>query len=249
MSNKEEAFSFLRSLEDFLNRSTPGPSVISKEVLRIVVESKSSGLAPHKNFTEGAFLNQYIIPAIHHFLAVDQGLGIANATQTLLSESYRHIPRLSSGSPSRSVPHPFKKVMGAKSPEIIKQWRGNGPGAAVVQSCPDIALRNPFPHRVLLEGKFFAKGGIQAAETALVTGIYQSFFYLGLPTIAERPNHPAWDYDYACFLAYDATDEGTLLQSWQSLDPKVKRGCWEGANLYVMILRGSANSSIQPTLE
>ncbi|MDP3028517.1 MAG: hypothetical protein Q8O04_03305 [Deltaproteobacteria bacterium] len=102
---------------------------------------------------------------------------------------------------------------------------------------------------MLFEGKFFAKGGIQAAETALVTGIYQSFFYLGLPTIAEKPKHPVWDYDYACFLAYDATDKGTLLQSWQLLDSKVKMGCWEGANIYVMILRGSANSSIQPTVE
>ena len=51
-------------------------------------------------------------------------------------------------------------------------------------------------------------------------------------------NRPAWDYDYSCLFAYDASEDGTLLNVWNSLDNEVKAGFWEGANLYVMILRG-----------
>ena len=38
---------------------------------------------------------------------------------------------------------------------------------------------------------------------------------------------------------YDATPEGNLLDAWNSLDNSVRRGCWEGANIFVMILRGN----------
>jgi hypothetical protein len=44
---------------------------------------------------------------------------------------------------------------------------------------------------------------------------------------------------YACLLAFDASPDGTLQQSWESLPGKVKRGFWEGANVYAMILRSA----------
>jgi hypothetical protein len=43
----------------------------------------------------------------------------------------------------------------------------------------------------------------------------------------------------ACLFAFDATPEGHFLNAWSSLDSKVRKGFWEGANIYVMILRGS----------
>ena len=122
-----------------------------------------------------------------------------------------------------------------KPREIIELWKRKGPGYS---SCPDMALRSPCPHKVVIEGKYFPKGSLQAAETELVTNIYQAFFYRSLPTVPETSKHAAWDYDYACLLACDATEEGALLKAWTSLDKRVRKSCWEGANTYVMILSG-----------
>jgi hypothetical protein len=79
---------------------------------------------------------------------------------------------------------------------------------------------------------------MRAAETALVEGIYQSFFYRGLPTLPSTPKHAAWDYLFACLLAYDASPDASLITAWRNLPAVVKEGCWEGANIYVMVLRG-----------
>jgi hypothetical protein len=50
-------------------------------------------------------------------------------------------------------------------------------------------------------------------------------------------------YEYACLLAFDASPGGTLHQSWESLPATVKRGFWEGANVYSMILRTNAGET------
>jgi hypothetical protein len=183
-------------------------------------------------------LNHYVAQNLYDFISQQPGMDKNKARQALLSESYKQLPEISSGSPSRREPHPFKKVIGMTPKQVIKQWKGQAPGSPVVQSSPDLALRDPFPFKTVIEGKYFPKGGIEAAETILATNIYQAFFYLGLSYLPETKTHPAWDYNYACLLAYDATDEGHLLRAWEVLDPRVKRGCWEGANIYVMILQG-----------
>jgi hypothetical protein len=73
----------------------------------------------------------------------------------------------------------------------------------------------------------------------LVSDIYQAFFYRGLPRVdATKRGHPEWDYDYACLLAYDASPDGTLVAAWEALDSSVRQSFWDGANIYVMILRG-----------
>lgn len=235
---KQAAFRFLEFLEQYLNESLPGPAAMSKRISAIVQESKGSGLAPHTTFGEAAFLNQFVAPHVHEFLAEQQGLGKENARRALLSESYRRIPNFSSGTPARSQLHPFTKVIGTKPQTIIKQWKEIGL-KSLVRSCPDLGLRDPCPHRVVFEGKYFSKGGTAAAEAALITGIYQAFFYRGLPPVPETTRRRAWDYDYACLLAYDATQDGSLLKAWAAVDQEVKRkGLWEGASIYVMILRG-----------
>jgi len=38
-------------------------------------------------------------------------------------------------------------------------------------------------------------------------------------------------------LAGDASEQGSLLRAWNQIPSKVKRGFWEGANIYVMIAR------------
>jgi hypothetical protein len=61
--------------------------------------------------------------------------------------------------------------------------------------------------------------------------------YLGLPRIPADKKRPAWDYDFACILACDATEHGTLLSAWDGIHDKVREALWEGTNTFVMILR------------
>ena len=237
--HKQGAYQFFKHLEHHLNQGIPSPVNTRREIDKVVRHAKRSPNERHKAFYEGAFLNHYVADLLHNFISKYPGMDPDKARQALLSESHKQIPLIASGPASRREPHPFKKVLGARSAEVIKQWKGQTPGSPVVQSCPDLALRCPFPYKVVFEGKYFRKGGIQAAESTLARDIYQAFFYLGLSYLPETKTHPAWDYDYACLLAYDATDEGSLLKAWEGIDPLVKRGCWEGANIYVMILRGA----------
>jgi hypothetical protein len=79
---------------------------------------------------------------------------------------------------------------------------------------------------------------LEFAQRQLVTDIYQAFFYRGLPRLAATKKHPEWNYDYACLMAYDASPTATLISAWTALDPQTRRSFWEGANVYVMVLRG-----------
>lgn len=110
----------------------------------------------------------------------------------------------------------------------------------VSQSCPDLALRSPCPHKIVFEGKYFREGGLKAARSSLVRDIYQCFFYLGLPRVAADSKHAAWDYDYASLLAFDASPEGALLAAWQKISEHVRDSLWEGANIFVMVLGRTA---------
>lgn len=44
--------------------------------------------------------------------------------------------------------------------------------------------------------------------------------------------------DYTCVLAYDGREDGVLSRVWDGLRPRIGKGCWDGAGIYVMILRG-----------
>jgi hypothetical protein len=234
--DKAAAFSFLGALERHLNNYLPAPAELAKEVAAIVQESKRSGSAPHTAFAEGAFLNVFVAPHLHEFLA--KRLGTDDARLALLSEAYRRIPGYASGTPARPQLHPFSKVIGVQPRAVMKQWRTSG-RRSLVRSCPDLALRPPCQHKIVFEGKYFSTGGVSVAETALATGIYQAFFYRGLPSVPETSRRRGWDYDYACLLAYDTTEDGSLLKAWATLDRTVQRqGLWDGASIYVMILRG-----------
>jgi hypothetical protein len=229
------AYEFFRSLERFLDATVPGPAEMRKAVEEIVKTSKSGVSHRHMAFPEGAFLNCYLLPALHQFLSMHDGMDAATAREALLSESYRQMRRYASGTPARGSKHPFSKAVGISAPSIVRKWKGTN---ALSQSCPDLALRAPFPYHTVFEGKYFWRGSFAAAETALASDIYEAFFYRGLANLEATKIHPAWNYDYACVLAYDATQEGMLARAWNALRPKIGKGCWEGAGIYVMILRG-----------
>lgn len=240
IATQQEAFEFFSRIHSFLNEALPHVAEIRQRIPEIVASAKASTDSRHKAFAEAAFLNEYIAPLIHRFLVAKLGLSKDEARHALLSESFRALPEISSASPARSRQHPFQKALGVSPRDVINQWRGEGQGNALVQSCPDLAIRSPAPIRVVIEGKYFAQGGLVAASSSLAKDIYQSFFYLALSNVPESATHPAWEYDFSCLLAYDATLDGSLIQAWREIDESVRRGIWEGGNIYVMLLRRDA---------
>lgn len=91
-----------------------------------------------------------------------------------------------------------------------------------------------------LEGKYFRRGGYQAAQSELARDIYQCFFYRGLPRVPKFGKYPAWDYDYACLLAYDVSEAGNLASAWETLKDANRllvENLWDGASIYAMVVR------------
>ena len=237
MNEKHQAYQFLKTLELKLNEVLPDADTMREQVPNIVSQAKKDDTRKHMRQPEDAFLHHFAFPVIFKHLSVYKNLGEEKAREALLSEYYRNMPEFCAATPARKSRHPFNKVIGASTDTIMRQWKGELSGAKLKQSCPDFALRNPFPHKIVFEGKYFAKGGSKKAETELVNNVYQAFFYRGLPRDRNN-NGPDWDYDYSCLFAFDATEDAALWTAWNNLAPDVKTGFWEGANLYVMILRG-----------
>jgi hypothetical protein len=168
MSTQKDAWKFFSDMQDYLNSVIPEPESVRQQIPKIVEEAKKSSDQRHKGFPEGAFLNEYVAPGINGFLVEEMGLNSEQAKEAFLSESFRNINDLASNSPARVHPHPFQKVFDVSASEIIAQWQGKGKRNSVIQSCPDMALRSPSPHKVVIEGKYFSKAGSIAAMTSLV---------------------------------------------------------------------------------
>lgn len=228
---------FLRSLTAFLNDNIP-PRATTRRLLDDTVRGAKASTdrrERHMAFPEGALLNKYAVPLVHQYLTNEVGLGVDAAREALLTESYKHHKNVASGSPASKQKHPFTKTIGESLQSIIGRWWD---GEAVAsQSCPDLALRNPSPYKIVFEGKYFRSGSYEAARLSLVRDIYQCFFYLGLPRVPADSKHAAWDYDYACLLAFDGTPEGVLVKAWQEISQNESgRSLWDGANIFVMAL-------------
>ena len=142
-----DAYNFFRELEIFLNQRVPPPQVTNKAISEIVSHSKNSSEG-HKRFPEGALLNEYITPNIHAYLVESCGMSPEKARESLLSESHRSLPNLSSGTPSRLEPTPFQKALGKNPGEIMAMWRGRK-AACLFLAQPQILLSARhalFPH-------------------------------------------------------------------------------------------------------
>jgi len=238
-AKKASAFEFLSELQKFINKRLPPADTILVELAELLKQAKKDDRLAHMRYREGAFLNHWITPLTSEFL-VKSGLSTENARKALLSESHLRIKTLSSGTTARAVRHPFKKSLGVKPGELVAHWQGRKSGTPVIQSCPDIALRPPSPHKIVIEGKFYCneKATVNGAASELVADIYQAFFYLGLPFIDGGNKRPDWDYSYSCLLAYDASPEGVLEKAWASFAQEVREACWGGGNVFVMVLKG-----------
>lgn len=241
ISDKEQVFSWLRAAEVQLNRDLPRSEDMRHQIDAIVAEAKTNESKRHLRGREYAFINAFAIPALFRLLCAQPGMTQKNARQALLSESFRSMPEYSKASPARRTRHPFSKLIKTDPAKIYQKWVGLTEYQPLTQSCPDFALQQPFAHRIVFEAKYFQKGSPATAQRELVENAYQAFFYLGLPQEKTDGDRPDWAYDYACLLAYDASPTGSLLDAWTRLSPKVRTGFWEGANVYVMIVRGPAD--------
>jgi hypothetical protein len=245
-TEKSNAKTFLEKMEVYLKDNLPGRSAVCKEVADEVAKAiaeKKNGIPKHKrqhiSSPEGAFFKLFGAKYVYDYLRGDFcRLSVPDARHALLSESYRHFKNIASDSPRSLKRNPFTKQAGVSAQSIVDRWWKHGDKCQ--QSCPDLALRAPCSHTVVIEGKYYRKGGYEAAQAELVRGIYQCFFYRGLPTVPKTGKPPAWDYDYACLLAYDASDEGNLIHAWEKLKERnndIATGLWDGSNIYVMVIR------------
>jgi hypothetical protein len=243
-SAKDEAHKFLSNFEDLLARQLPAAPEMESWIRHIVRETKGGHARRHLHSPEAAFLNEHVLPLLAATIRNDPSCARdANAKRALLNEYHPSMPAISSHTPARTAKHKFTKLLGANGQEIYARWADADNSSSLVQSCPDFGLRDPFRHKIVFEGKYFASGSSQYAQRELVANIYQAFFYRGLPYVPETAKgRAAWDYDYACLLAYDASPAGTLRQAWENLPARVKRGFWDGANIYVMILGGQGRA-------
>jgi hypothetical protein len=243
-SSKDNAHEFLSKLEQTLADQLPPAAEMEPWIRRTVREAHGEHVRRHLHGPEGAFLNGLVLPALSQLVRRDPSCcSDDRAKQALLNEYHPSMPEISSHTPARTARHPFTKILGANAQEVYSRWADEKNGSSLVQSCPDFALRDPFPHKIVFEGKYFSNGSDQYAQRALVENLYQAFFYRGLPYVPETARgRAAWDYDYACLLAYDGSPTGSLRNAWKSLPLRVKHDFWTGANIYVMILGGQGRA-------
>jgi len=237
-SDKDDAHRFLTKLEKSL-QALPSAYEMHAWVRSTTQANKGPRGDRHLRGPEAAFLNGHVIPALFRAIC-DEGLSVPDARRALLNENHPSLPQYSVDSPARTVRHPFTKTIGTSPEKIYERWVDPDNASALVQSCPDFALRAPFPHSIVFEGKYFTQGSSKHGKQELVRDIYQAFFYRGLPSVEEtKRGRAGWAYEYAVLIAYDASPLGTLRNAWDDLPSKVRNGFWSGANLYVMILGGS----------
>ncbi len=221
--NREAAWKFLKGLEQHLGRNID-PSRVRESIRG----SKGSNY-------ESDFVNAFMLPAISDYLR--QTLSPADAVTAFLTESVGARKKgLASGTPASANRYLFTKVLGVSAKTLVDMWWGTGKKKPLSQSCPDWAFRSPCQHTVVFECKLFRKGGMVAAKTELVKSIYQCFYYRGQPKVLASGRHTGWDYDYACLVAYDASESGSLVRAWKCVDAKVQEECWNASNIFVMVL-------------
>jgi len=222
-----------------LQRELGSANSLAAKIRQRAAKAKTDDSAPHLRRPEEVFLNEYAIPCLFRELQRQCGLSPQDACTALLSENHKYLNGVSSTTPARSIQHrhPFDKTLAPSARQVIEHWR-SGKSNALRQACPDIALRAPCPFTIVFEGRYFEAGSPDKAAAELVRNIYQAFFYRALPRVPGKGTRPPWDYEYGCLLACDASPSGALIEAWNSIPHSVQKGFWDGANVYVMVVRG-----------
>ena len=237
IEDKAGAHRFLSALEKLLRSSLPTSVEMKSWISETVPAAKRDAAKGHLRTAESALLNGQVVPLLFGMLQREAGLDSTQARHALLNEFFKGTREMSSGSPVRRGGHPFTKT---REPSLAtyERWAKSVRGGGLHQSCPDLALQAPFPWPTVFEGKYFAGESVGESRRVLVDSIYEAFFYRALPELPATKTHAQWKYDYACLLAYDASEGGTLKSAWEDLRPKVRDSFWDNGNVYVMVLGG-----------
>jgi hypothetical protein len=206
---------------------------------RADVIGKVSDAAKGKDY-EASMVGEFILPVLNRFLAEQETkhLNGKRPEDVMLAEPTSARPKYAADTPVRAPGHPFQKVIAAKPKEIFARWKGgelNKPKSAFCQVCPDLALTSPYG--VVFECKYFRTPGHEPATDALVKGLYETFFYRAMPPGRQsRAGRTNWNYDYACFFAYDASANFRLVKAWNEVKERVEEPFWSEGNIFVMML-------------
>jgi hypothetical protein len=236
VERKDEAYIFLRGLEFFLNKTLPEPAAMRAHMRHLAASEGN----PSK-IRENLFLYD-VLPHVSSYIQETAGISPAEVRKTILCEYHAKVPKLSSGNSFRKVGHPFSKNRSLPSDAIVDKWLKPGP-LPINQAYPDFALCPPFPYKIVFDAKYFDGPGAAAAKKQLVEGAYEVMFYRGLPSTKPRKqSEVGWDYEFGCLLAFDASENGELVALWDAV--KTKEAFWEGANTFIMIVRGTNSASV-----
>ncbi len=240
---------FFLPMENYLNEKLPSAADVYESVLQRRREYKKTGNAKLLDY-EPRFIKTHVVPLVHKFLSLSLGDGTATgdetarnaAKQAVLAEGFNstHFPWLkdcSCGTPASAQIYPWKKNLISTLKTARNDWWGKG--KVLSNSCPDLAVRLPGGPSVVFEGKLFCSGGTDAAKSAIVAGIYECFFYRALPTLLKSNEPHTASYQYACFLAYDASPQQMLRKTWEEINSQISESCWKALNIHVMIMTGS----------
>jgi hypothetical protein len=119
-------------------------------------------------------LNTFIIPRLFEFIQANNSMGKTDAKQAILAEGFRNLSLndYCSGTPARTIGHPFSKLLGASAQDIAQRWAS--PANQLTIACPDFGLRLPFPFKIVFEGKYFNRGSFDKALNSNVkNGFWQ----------------------------------------------------------------------------
>jgi hypothetical protein len=234
---RDEAKQFLTGFEERLRESlrlseqAAEGKAITEQIEQIRAHAREDEKKKHLKFSEAAFLNHWVAPALFEQLRV-VGLDDSEAKAALLAESHSSLKKISGGPAARPEAFPFEKKMGVPAGDIYDRWVGRSGGQPFTQPYPDLAVRHP-SYRIVFEGKYFRSGSLKYAERQLVAAIHESLFYLGVPEIKARDRE--WGYAYACLVAFDASPDATLLTAWNNLKG-TRSKFWDWANLHVILI-------------
>ncbi len=120
VTQKNEAYQFMKGLEKHLNENLPSPQQMRKEVRDLVAASRKDNKHKHLKNPESAFTNHFLIPRIFDF--VSERVGKSEAQQCMLSE-YLFMRKDYTGdaSPQRQARHPFSKGIADKPQTIMRR--------------------------------------------------------------------------------------------------------------------------------
>ncbi|ESZ69533.1 hypothetical protein X727_16800 [Mesorhizobium sp. L103C119B0] len=233
MTEKELTYQFLKTLQERLSREAPPPKDIKAMV--DATWGKPDGLKTEREKLE----SKENIP--FYYLAAPQiftlGMTTAGLTREEMRKAFRCVyyakyPELSAANAFRKSGHPFSKKWGLPSTQIMASWQKTATSNTPKnQAWPEAALGYPFPFRIVFEAKYFDGNSTTAAENELVSAIYETVFYRGLPQSGE------WGYEFGCLLAYDVSPQGHFLAAWNSVANK--RLFWDDAHIFVLVVRSS----------